>query len=536
MLLPEGLAKWRMNGDVEKMGRLLNAGEVLARNAKLFPDKIGARDLERAMTFRQWNERACRLANGLCGLGLRKGDRVALLGYNCIEWLEIYAATAKAGLIAVPINFRLIAREIRYIVQDCGAKALIVQNSLIGPIEEIRTELDISESNFVVFGARNPIPGYRDYENFLSAAGASEPDVDFSPSDIWSFLYTSGTTGKPKGAMRSHENDAVLHFLSAIGFGFGAQDNGLMVMPMCHANSLFFAFAFTSLGASSFVYSRASFDPEHLLKTLAEGQISFTSLVPTHYIMMLGLPEAVKARHDVARVNRLLISSAPARRETKLGIMEHFRNSKLYELYGSTEGGWVTLLPPDEQLAKLGSIGREWPGTGAIRLLDTDGNEVKQGEVGELYFNSPATFRGYWNLPEKTAEAFRGAWCSVGDLARRDEDGFLHLADRKSNMIISGGENIYPSEVEKVLGQHPKIKDVAVVGVPHSKWGESAHAVVILHDGQSATADEIIGFSKSNLAGYKCPRSVSFIREEEMPRTATGKILHRILREKISLS
>ena len=176
-----------------------------------------------------------------------------------------------------------------------------------------------------------------------------------------------------------------------------------------------------------------------------------------------------------------MISSAPARRETKVAIMEHFRNSHLFELYGSTEAGWVTLLRPDEQLNKLGSIGREWSGSGAIKLLDAHDNEVRDGEVGELFSRTPYAFDGYWKNPEKTAEAFRGAWCSVGDMARRDEDGYYHLVDRKSNMIISGGENIYPSEVEALLGQHPVVKDVAVIGVPDAKWGEAVHAVVVLH-------------------------------------------------------
>jgi acyl-CoA synthetase (AMP-forming)/AMP-acid ligase II len=280
------------------------------------------------------------------------------------------------------------------------------------------------------------------------------------------------------------------------------------------------------------VYDRKSFDPEHLLKTLAEEQCTFTSLVPTHYIMMLGLSDAAKRKYDVHRVSKLLISSAPARRETKLAIMEHFRNSSLFEMYGSTEAGWATVLRPDEQLTKLGSIGRELAGSGPIRLLDDDGAEVPDGQVGELYSRTPYAFQGYWKLPDKTAEAFRGPYCTVGDMARRDADGFYHLVDRKKNMIISGGENVYPSEVESLLAAFPKVKDVAVIGVPHEKWGEAVHAVIILHDSASATEQEILDWCKDKIAGYKRPRSAAFIREDEMPRTATGKILHRVLRER----
>ena len=237
-------------------------------------------------------------------------------------------------------------------------------------------------------------------------------------------------------------------------------------MPMCHANSLYFFGAFAYCGAACTVYSRKSFDPEHLLRTLAEVGATFTSLVPTHYIMMLDLPAATWARYNVDSVTKLMISSAPARRETKLAVMEHFRNSGLFELYGSTEAGWVTMLHPEEQLTKLGSVGRECVGSRPIRLLDADGNEVPDGEPGELYSCNPYTFDGYWRLPDKTREAFRGEYCTVGDMARRDADGYIYLVDRKSNMIISGGENVYPSEVEALLATHEKIRDVAVIGFP----------------------------------------------------------------------
>src|SRR5262245_14220842 len=234
-------------------------------------------------------------------------------------------------------------------------------------------------------------------------------------------------------------------------------------MPMFHANSIFFFFAFASCGAACCVYDRKGFDPEHLLRTLAADRFTFTSLVPTHYIMMLGLPESLKHSLDVGSVTKLLISSAPARRETKLSLLEYFRSSRLYEGYGSTETGWVSFLRPEEQLTKLGSIGREATGTGRIKLLDPDGKEVADGEPGEIYARTPYAFQGYWKLPEKTTEAFRGDYCTVGDIARRDREGYLYLVDRKTNMIISGGENVYPSEVEQVLGTNSKVKDVAVI-------------------------------------------------------------------------
>ena len=248
--------------------------------------------------------------------------------------------------------------------------------------------------------------------------------------------------------------------------------------------------------------------------------------------MMLDLSASVRARYNVDAVSKLMISSAPARRDTKLAIMECFRNSRLHEMYGSSEAGWVTLLRPDEQMTQLGSIGRELIGTARIRLLDEAGNEVADGEVGELHSRTPWCFEGYWRLPEKTAEAFRGPYLSVGDLARRDAQGYYTLVDRKNNMIISGGENVYPSEVENLLGSHPKVKDVAVIGRPHPLWGEAVHAVIVLRDGASATEREIVDWCVEKIAGYKRPRSASFLADHEMPRTATGKILHRVLRDR----
>jgi fatty-acyl-CoA synthase len=509
-------------------------GDVLGMYARLSPDRVGARDLERAMTFRVWNDRSSRLANALRGLGLAQGDRVCVLAYNCLEWLEIYAATAMAGLIAAPINFRLAGPEIRFIVENCEAKALIVQDELVDVVDSVRAELPVPAKRFVSFGGSRRRVGYLDYENLIANA-RGDVRVEVKADDPWTLMYTSGTTGKPKGAIRSHRGGAMLSLVTEVEMGLSGRDSALLVMPMCHANSLYFLGAFTYCGAPCTVYSRKSFDPEHLLRTLADVGATFTSLAPTHYTMMLALPAGVRARHNVDQVTKLMISSAPARRDTKLAIMDYFKNTGLFELYGSTEAGWVTMLHPDEQFSKLGSVGRECIGSRPIRLVDANGEDVPQGEAGELYSCNPYTFDGYWKLPEKTREAFRGGYCTVGDLARRDEEGYIYLVDRKSNMIITGGENVYPSEVEAVLGANPKVKDVAVVGVADPKWGERVHAVIVPRDGETATEAELIDWCRGRIAAYKRPRSMSFVREDEMPRTASGKILHRVLRSRLAV-
>src|SRR5262249_50563789 len=299
------------------MRQLPHMGIVLGMHAHTFPEKIGARDLERAMTFRMWHQRSCRLANALMGLGLSKGDRVCVLAYNCVEWLEIYAATALAGLVAVPINFRLLGPEIRYIVENCEASAVIVQDQLLDAIEQTRDAIPVAADKFILFGASRRA-GYRGYEDLIAAATDRPPSGTVTPEDPWTLMYTSGTTGKPKGAIRSHGGGAMLSLVTDVELGFSSRDSGLLVMPMCHANSLFFFGAFSYCGAACTVYSRKSFDPEHLVRTLANGHATFTSLVPTHYILMLGLSSEIRAKYDVSTVTKLMISSAPARRDTKL--------------------------------------------------------------------------------------------------------------------------------------------------------------------------------------------------------------------------
>ena len=519
------------------MNHLLTVADAVAAHARLQPHKIGARDSRRALTFAQWHERATRLGSGLLALGLTKGDRVALLAYNCVEWMEMYVALARVGLVAVPINFRLTSPEIAYIAGHCEARAFIAQADLVDRVDAIRAELAIAPQAYIGIGIGiGSTAGWRDYESVIAAGRCEAAAAPVRPSDPCALMYTSGTTGQPKGAVRSHEGNTLIALATALEMGFTRKDTALLVMPMCHANSLYFSHTFTHLGATVVIDDRKSFDPEALLATLAREKVTFTSLVPTHYIMMLGLPEAVKAKYDVTAVEKLMISSAPARKDTKLAILDHFRNGRLYELYGSTEAGWVTLLRPEEQIDKLGSVGREWAGSGAIRLLDPEGREVPDGEVGELHSRTPYVFDGYWKNPEKTAECFRDDWCSVGDMARRDADGFITLVDRKSNMIISGGENVYPSEVESILGAHPKIRDVAVIGVPHDKWGEAVQAVVVLHPGQQLSGAELLDWCRSRMAGYKRPQAIAFVADADMPRTATGKILHRVLRDRLASS
>jgi acyl-CoA synthetase (AMP-forming)/AMP-acid ligase II len=301
---------------------------------------------------------------------------------------------------------------------------------------------------------------------------------------------------------------------------------------MFHVNSTFYGFVFTYIGASFYIHRATDFNAHEMLELIEREKATFTSLIPTHYSLILALPEEKRRKYDLSSMKKLLCSSAPARVEMKKGIMQVFKNVELFEAYGSTEAGLVTLLKPDDQYRKLASIGQESVCTDVIRLLDENGNEVPVGEVGELYSRGPMMFTEYYKLPENTKKSFKGGLFSAGDMARKDEEGYYYIVDRKDNMIITGGEHAYPTEIEGVITQHPKVFDCAVIGVPDAKWGEAVKAIVILKDGETATVEEIIGFCKERLAAYKRPKSVDFIKRDEMPRTTTGKILHRVLRDR----
>ncbi len=512
-----------------------NVGAVLTMNALNYPDKTGWQDGTREFTFTQWNDRANRVANGLEHLGVRSKDTVAVISYNRGEWMEIYAGCAKGGQVVVPVMFRLAGPEIEYIVNHAECKAIIVEAPFVEVIESVRHKLRVPQDAYIYLGDGPAPEGYIGYEELLAGSSPAEPDRLVRGDDVWNIMYTSGTTGRPKGVVRTHESHIAHYMLSNINMGVRPTDKSMLVMPMCHVNSLQYSFPYTLVSAAVFIYSKVSFDPEELLKTIDQYKITFTSLVPTHYRMILDLPHTVKDRMDVSSIRQLLISSAPASKELKLEIMDYFRNTELWEAYGSTEGGLATLLRPEDQLRKLGSIGREIFGIDRIRLLDEQRNEVPQGEVGELYYRAPCVFKEYFKDPGKTREVFEGQWFSAGDMARRDPEGYYTLVDRKANMIITGGENVYPSEVEGVLRLHDAVKEVAVIGVPDDKWGEAIKAVVVLHEGHEpgeTLAREIIDFARGKIAGYKRPKSIDFIRVEEMPRTATGKVLHRVLRSR----
>jgi acyl-CoA synthetase (AMP-forming)/AMP-acid ligase II len=511
----------------------LNLGEILDVHAKKCPTKLAVKDwCGKAWTYSELNARTNKFANGLLDMGLRKGDRVAVMLYNCAEFVEIYCAFAKAGLVVTPVSWRYVGREIEYVVDDSDAKAMIISKEFVDTINQLRPKFSkIDRKNYILVGETTS-EGYVNYEDLIANSPDHKPDVKVDCKDTWAQIYTSGTTGFPKGVVRSHESYTAFFLVNAVEFGFSEKDNGMIIMPLFHVNSTFYGLLFPYIGASLFVGRDKSFDPVELLSIVDREKITFISLIPTHYSLILEIPEQTRRRFDTSSLHKLLCSSAPARSKIKRRILECFPGVELYEAYGSTEAGLVTILKPEDQLRKIGSMGRECLGVDLIKLLDENGREVGIGEIGELYSKGPMMFDEYNKLPAKTRASFSGEFFSAGDLVRRDEEGYYYIVDRKDNMIITGGEHVYPSEVEEVISQHAKVRDIAVVGLPDDKWGEAVTAVVVLREGETATSEEIIEWCRGKMAGYKKPKRVIFINYSEMPRTATGKILHRKLREK----
>jgi len=511
----------------------LNLGEILRVHAKSFSQKSAVMDWRgETRTYSELDSRTNMLANSLLGMGLRKGDRLAVMLYNCVEFVEICCACAKIGVVVVTVNWRFIGREVEFVLNDSDAKVLILDEEFIDCVNSVRSNLqNISEEGFILVGQATP-PGFIKYRSLVEGSSNSKTQVKVDIKDTWFQIYTSGTTGIPKGVVRSHESYIAFYLINAVEFGFSQDDKGMIVMPLYHVNSTFYGLLFLYIGATLFVGPDRGFDAVQLLRAIDEKKVTFTSLIPTHYHLILNVPDSVREKFDLSSMRSFLCSSAPVRSKIKKEILKCFPAVKLYEAYGSTEAGLVTILRPEDQLRKLGSMGRECLGTDLIRILDKNGKDVPVGEVGELYSSGPMMFNEYYKMPEKTRDSFRGDLFTARDMVKRDEDGYYYIIDRKDNMIITGGEHVYPSEVEEIISRHPKIFDAAVIGVPDERWGEAVKAIVILKDGAESTEKEIIEWCREEMAGFKKPKSIEFMTEAEIPRTSTGKILHRKLRER----
>ncbi|HEX8418439.1 MAG TPA: AMP-binding protein [Sphingomonas sp.] len=493
--------------------RSMTLGDAIRAAAGRDPRKTAIRYGEVELSFGDYARRIGKLRDAVVGLGVRKGDVVAIVSRNRPEFMEVVAGAPDAGAAVATVNPRLAAAEARQAIEDCGATIIFVD-----PEARILVEATgIADLRIVEFSV--------DYEALLTNAPTPEKLPQIDEWDAWTIPYTSGTTGKPKGVVLSHRSRMLVGLICAAEFGcFGPDDRFLAMTPMNHGGGLGFPTGIIAVGGSIEILDR--FDPETVLERLKFGGITGLFMVPTHFQMIFALPPETLSKYERPPIRSILANAAPLPQAMKERIIPYFGETVLHELYAATETGLVCNLRPKDQLRKVSCVGTTFPHVEAEVRRD-DGSICDADEVGELWSRSPVLFNGYWNRPEETAKAVKDGWVSVGDMARRDAEGFLYIVDRLKDMVISGGVNIYPREVEEVLFTHPDIADVAVIGVPDDTWGERLKAFVVpRRDG--FTADMLAAHCAGRIATYKVPKDVALV--DALPRNANGKVLKTELR------
>ncbi|MGL5838027.1 MAG: class I adenylate-forming enzyme family protein [Sphingorhabdus sp.] len=500
----------------------MTIGNGIRAAAVRAPDKAALLLDGERRSYRELVRRMARIGNLVRErFDIRPGDRVALVAPNIIDYPELVAGLSDIGAIVATLNPRLTAAELTAIVEDCAPRLLVHHPACIPAVKAAD------------LGDIATLPLDEEYEGMLSRAsdGINLPFID--ETEAFALAYTSGTTGRPKGVLLSHRSRAITFQSMAAEYGcFGFDDHFLALAPMCHGAGFVFACAGLFYGGTTELFTSA--DPQAILNRIGKGDVSGIFMVPTHFSRLFDLPQTVLDNNRAHQLRTIISNAAALPQSFKERAIEQFGPGLLHETYGSTEGGIVTNIRPADLLRKPGSVGHPFP-LMKVELRLANGAIAATGEAGELFCRSPTSFNGYWNRPKETAETVQDGWVTVGDIATMDDEGFISIVDRKKDMVVTGGMNVYPREVENVIAALPGVHEVAVVGEPHREWGESLHAFVVPQKGMDkesgSNAEAIIAACRDRLAGYKVPREISFI--PELPRNAGGKILKTALRERI---
>ncbi len=508
----------------------MNVGKLLSKAAMTYAEKPALIHGPKQLSYEQFDARVNRLANGLGRLGLVKGDNVAILQYNCPETLESLFACFKAGFGSVPINFRLHPKEFAYIIDHSEAKAVIVTPEFNESIVEIRDRLPRVKHLITVLGANERL---MDYEKLIAVESDRFDEVDTGLDDLAWLFYTSGTTGNPKGAMLTHRVilRMTMNFYADIS-PLSPSDVILHAAPLSHGSGLY-ALPAIGKGATNVILESKSFDAELVFGAIERYRISSMWAAPTMIKLMID-SEACD-RYDHSSLKSLIYGGGPMYAEDLKRAMQKL-GPCLVQLFGQGESPMtITYLPPwdhvlegtPEQAARLSSAGIQRTDV-EVKIFGLDDTELPAGQVGEIVTRSYLVMKGYWRNPEASVDTLRNGWLHTGDVGYMDKKGYLFILDRSKDMIVSGGENVYPREIEEILMRHPAVREVAVIGVPDDRWGESIKAIVVLAPGADATENELIAFCKDNIASYKKPKSVDFV--DSLPKNNYGKIVKRDLR------
>ncbi|MBN9793457.1 long-chain fatty acid--CoA ligase [Pseudonocardia sp. TMWB2A] len=497
----------------------MTAADVVARHARTAPDGPALADPRTSRTWAQLDDRVSRLATVLADRGVDRGDRVAVLGLNSVELVESYLAVLRRGAICVPLNFRLTAGEVAFQLTDCTPVAVLCDDAFAATVESARKQAP---------SVRTVLTLGDGFDALLAGTGPGDWGDDVADDEPAYIMYTSGTTGRPKGAVLTHRNLMLHAFLSITHLGTTGDDRVSMSgAPLFHIAGLSGMLPTLIAGGRVIIPPSGGFDPVATVDTLERERVSSCFFVPAQWQAICAVPGI--AQRDLSALRRITWGAAPASTTLIRTMIDTFPEAMVVTAFGQTECSPVTCaLRGEDSVRKIGSVGTPMVGV-EVRVVDAEMNDVPRGEVGEIVYRGPTVMREYWGRPEATAEAFRGGWFHSGDLVREDPDGFYYVVDRAKDMIISGGENVYSAEVEEVLAAHPGVADVAVVGVPDPRWGETPLAVVVPADPAAPPdLDTLTAWCADRLARYKQPSRLALV--EALPRNPSGKVLKTELR------